>query len=255
MLLAACCCPALAQRSNGEAAKVALVDRIVAIVNKEVVTQFELSARIGRVMKELQRRGTPLPARGEIERQVLERVVTDKVQLQFARETGLRVDDLELDRTVARIAESNKMSLTEFRQTLERDAIPFDGFREEVRNEILLTRLREREVTSKLTVSDSEIDNFLLEQGREKGIGTEYNLSHILVRVPEQASPEQLDAQRARAEEVVQRLKDSGDFAQIAATYSDAPRRAAGRRHGLARPGPAAGAVRRGARQAEEPEK
>ena len=226
VLLAACCCAVLAQgatREGGAAARVALVDRIVAVVNKEVVTQFELSERISRVMKELQRRGTALPSREEIERQVLERVVTDRVQLQFARESGLRVDDLELDRTISRIAEGNKLSLTEFRQTLERDGISFERFREEIREEILMSRLREREVTSKLTVSDGEIENFLLEQSARKDTGTEYNLAHILVRVPEQASPEQLEARRARAEEVVRRLKDNGDFARIAATYSDAP--------------------------------
>ncbi len=221
--LAAGCTTAFAQRTGGEAARVALVDRIVAVVNKEVVTQFELSARIARVMNELQRRGTALPERSEIERQVLERVVTDKVQLQFARESGLRVDDLELDRTIGRIADGNKMSLTVFRQTLERDAIPFDVFREEIRDEILMNRLREREVTSKLSVSDGEIDNFLLEQGARKESNTEYNLAHVLIRVPEQANPEQLAARRARAEEVVKRLKDNGDFARVAATYSDAP--------------------------------
>jgi peptidyl-prolyl cis-trans isomerase SurA len=226
VLLAACCCAVLAQGANREgaaAARVALVDRIVAIVNKEVVTQFELSERISRVIKELQRRGTALPAREEIERQVLERIVSDRVQLQFARETGLRVDDLELDRTISRIAEGNKLSLTEFRQRLERDGISFEKFREEIREEILMTRLREREVTSKLTVSDGEIENFLLEQGARKDTGTEYSLAHILIRVPEQVSPEQLEVRRVRAEEVVRRLKDNGDFARIAATYSDAP--------------------------------
>ena len=203
--------------------RVALVDRIVAVVNKEVITQYELGERINRVMKDLQRRGTTLPARDEIERQALERMVTEKVQLQFARETGLRVDDLELDRTISRVADGNKLSLTEFRQALERDSILFDKFREELRDEILVTRLREREATSKLSVSDGEIENFLLEQGARKETATEYNLAHILVRVPEQASPEQLEMRRSRAEEVVRRLRENTNFAQLAATYSDAP--------------------------------
>src|SRR5207248_1378480 len=109
------------------------VDRIVAVVNSEVITQFELSERVGRVLKELAQRGTPLPGRDQLERQVLERMVLDKVQLQLARDTGLRVDDLDLDRTIARIAEGNNMSLTQFRTTIERDGLPFDKFREEVR--------------------------------------------------------------------------------------------------------------------------
>lgn len=226
VVLTAVCSAAFAQGARLErsaSARVALVDRIVAVVNKDVVTQGELVERVNRVMKELQRRGTALPAREEIERQILERVVMEKVQLQFAKETGLRVDDLDLDRTISRVADGNKLSLTEFRQALARDGIPFDRFREEVRDEILISRLREREVTSKLSVSESEIENFLLEQSARKEATLEYNLAHILVRVPERASPEQLEVRRARAEEVVKRLAENTDFAQVAATYSDAP--------------------------------
>jgi len=203
--------------------RVALLDRIVAVVNKEVITQYELDERISRVQRELRRRGTSIGDRSEIERQVLDRLIYEKVQLQYARETGMRVDDLEVDRTVNRVAEGNKLSLTEFRQTLERDSIPFDTFREDLRNEILMNRLREREVTSKMTVSEGEIDNLLVEQSEKKEIGTEYNIAHILVRVPEQATPEQVEARRTRAEEAIKRLRDGADFAQIAATYSDAP--------------------------------
>jgi peptidyl-prolyl cis-trans isomerase SurA len=217
---------ALAQSPRPEqaaSARVDLIDRIVAVVNKEVITQYELTERMNRVQKDLQRRGTSLPARAEIERQVLERLIIERVQLQYARETGVRVDDLELDRTVSRVAEGNKLSLTEFRQTLERDSIRFDAFREELRNEILMNRLRDREVTGKITVSEGEIENLLLEQSERKDTATEYNVAHILIRVPEQPTPQQLESRRARAEDVVKRLGDGADFAQLAATYSDAP--------------------------------
>jgi peptidyl-prolyl cis-trans isomerase SurA len=200
-----------------------LVDRIVAVVNSEVITQFELSERVGRVLKELAQRGTPLPPGEQLERQVLERMILDKVQLQLARDTGLRVDDLDLDRTIARIAESNNLSLTQFRTTLEKDGVAFDKFRDDVRTEIILSRLREREVDNKITVAESEIDNFLAGQGETKGAPVEYNIAHILLRVPEQARPDQLEQQRSRAIDVVKRLRGGADFAQVAAVYSDAP--------------------------------
>src|SRR5262245_59720707 len=210
-LLSLFCGAALAQGASPEKTapgRIDLLDRIVAVVNKEVITQFELSDRINRVQKELERRGTSGVDRKEIEHQVLERLVVERVQLQYARETGMRVDDLELDRTVSRVAENNKLSLTEFRRRLEGDSIPFDRFREDLRNEILLTRLRDREVTSKLTVSEGEIENLLAVLNEKAESGTEYNLAHILVRVPEQAIPGQVEARRSRAEEVVKRLKE-----------------------------------------------
>src|SRR5437899_9819420 len=160
---------------------------------------------MNRVQKELQRRGTSLPARAEIERQVLERLIIEKVQLQYARETGVRVDDLELDRTVSRIAEGNKLSLTEFRQTLERDAIRFDTFREELRNEILMNRLRDREVTGKITVSEGEIENLLLEQSERKGTATKYKIATITVRVPKQGPPSQRESGPAPPEDGAKR--------------------------------------------------
>jgi len=224
LALALACGGAAAQsdRAAPGVGGVVLVDRIVAVVNSEVITQFELSERVTRVLHDLGGRGTPLPDRTELQKQVLERMIIERVQLQLARETGLQIDDLQLDATIGRIAENNRMSLAEFRRTLERDRIPFDKFREEVRNEIILTRLREREVDNKITVAESEIDNFIAQQKEGKTATAEYNLAHILVRVPEEARPEQLARQRARAEEAVKRLQAGADFAQVAATYSDA---------------------------------
>src|SRR5437899_1793881 len=226
ILLLTACGAAFAQSPRQEPAAPARVDLIVrfgAVVNKEVITKYDLAERMNRVQKELQRRGTSLPDRGEIERQVLERLIIEKDQRQYGRETEVRVHDLELHRTVSRVAEGNKLSLTEVRQTLERDSIRFDRFREELRNEILMNRLRDREVTGKITVSESEIENLLLEQSERKDTATEYNIAHILVRVPEQATPEQLESRRARAEEAIKRIRDGTEFAQLAAAYSDAP--------------------------------
>ncbi len=200
-----------------------LVDRIVAVVNSEVITSDELAERMKTVTQQLRQQGTPLPAAHLLRKQVLERMIMDRLQLQLAKETGLRVDDLQLDRTVERLAEHNKMSLTQFRQALERDGIRFDKFREEIRDQILLSRLREREVDDRIVVTDNEIDYFLSQQAASPDMATEYNLSHIVLRLPEQASPEEVNRQHARAEEVLAQLRQGADFAKLAVAYSDAP--------------------------------
>jgi len=212
---------ALAQRAAPS--PVALVDRIVAVVNSEVITSGEVAERVKSVTQQLRQQGTPLPPADLLQKQVLERMIMDRLQLQLAKETALRVDDLQLDRTVARVAESNKMSLTQFRQALERDGIQFDKFREEMRNEIVLSRLREREVDNRIVVTDNEIDYFLSHQADSPAAATEFNLSHIMLRLPEQASPEEVNRQHARAEQVLAQLRQGADFAKLAVGFSDLP--------------------------------
>jgi peptidyl-prolyl cis-trans isomerase SurA len=201
---------------------VVLVDRIVAVVNSEVITSREVDERVKAVTQQLSRQGTPLPPADVLQKQVLERMIMDRLQIQLAKETALRVDDLQLDRTVARVAETNKMSLTEFRRALERDGIQFDKFRDEIRNEIVLSRLREREVDNRIVVTDNEIDYFFSQQDASPASAGEYDLAHILLRLPDQASPEQVDKQRGRAEQVLLQLRDGADFAKLAVSYSDA---------------------------------
>jgi peptidyl-prolyl cis-trans isomerase SurA len=202
--------------------QVKVIDRIAAIVNDEVITRNELEERVKLAMRQLREQGTPFPPADALERQLLERMVTDRVQLQFAKETGLRVDDVELDRAIGRIAQENKLNAQQLRQVLERDGIPFSKFREDIRNEIVITRLREREVDNKIVVTDGEIDNFLSQQKRADA-EDDYNLSHILVVVPENASPEQIQARRERAEKAYAQLKGGTDFRQVAVAFSDAP--------------------------------
>lgn len=198
------------------------VDHIVAVVNEDVITRFELDDRLNRVTRQLERQKIPLPPRNILERQLLERLVVERSQLQYAAQTGMRVDDAQLDNAIQRIAQENKLSVEAFRAALEKDGVNFGKFREEIRNEIILTRLREREVDNKIVVTDGEIDNFLSNQTAQPGQNNEYSLAHILITVPEQASPEQIQTKRARAEKVLAQLKEGADFGQLAATYSDA---------------------------------
>lgn len=215
------CWPAGQAFAQGRAARVIEADRIIAVVNNEVVTLHELRSRVMTVERQLRQQGTQLPPRDVLERHILERIIVDRVQLQFARETGLRIDDAQLDQTLARIAEGSRMGMAQFRASIERDGISWMKFREDIRDEIVISRLREREVDSKIVVSEGEIDNFLESSG---AMGSEeFNLAHILLRVPEQAKPEQLSRLQARAEEIIAQLRRGADFAQLAASYSDAP--------------------------------
>src|SRR5438105_5642071 len=182
---------------------VTLVDRIVAVVNKDVVTSSELNEAVGMGERQLRRQGTPAPERAVLERQTLERLILDKAQMQLARETGIRIDELQLDRAVERIAQSNNMTLADFRKALEGDGVGFDAWRNEIRQQMIMARLREREVENRVQVSDTEVDLFLEQMKNRPQESEEYNLSHILVRVPEGASPERIRAARERAEKAV----------------------------------------------------
>jgi peptidyl-prolyl cis-trans isomerase SurA len=199
-----------------------VVDRIVAVVNDEVITERELAARVDFALRQLAQQGTQPPARQVLERQLLERTINDRVQMQHARDTGTRVDDAELDRAMLKIAEQNKMTVAELRTVLAKDNVPYDKFREDIRSEITLSRLREREVAQKIVVTESEVDNFIQSQMAQPG-RDEFNVSHILVSVPEKATPEQIQERRVRAEQALAQIKGGADFRQVAAAVSDGP--------------------------------
>ena len=225
-VVAAACLAAAAWSHSASAPaprRVLEVDRIIAVVNEEVITKLDLAEQMALAIQSLKRQGTPLPPNEVLEKQVLERIIAQKTQLQFAKDSGIRVDDAVLDKTVARIAQENKLSIPALRAALEKDGVSFSKFRDEMRNEITIARLREREVDSKIVVTEAEIDAFLQTRQDALGRNDEYNLAHILVRVPEQASAEQIKNRQARAEEALAQLKQGADFGQVAATYSDAP--------------------------------
>src|SRR2546425_7156481 len=131
---------------------VTLVDRIVAVVNKEVITYSELSEAVGMAERQMRRQGTPAPERPVLERQMLERLILDKAQLQMARESGIRIEELQLDRAVERVAQSNNLTLADFRRALESDGVSFDSWRNDVRQQMMMARLREREVENRVQI-------------------------------------------------------------------------------------------------------
>jgi peptidyl-prolyl cis-trans isomerase SurA len=211
------------ERSSDKQKANETVDQIAVIVNDDIITRYELNSYLNKIKQQLKKQGTPLPAAKELEKQVLERMIIDMLQLQFAKETGLRIDDAQLDKALARIAQQNNFaSLAEFRAKVEKEGVDFKKFREEIRGEMTFSRLREREVESKLVVSDNEIENYLAMQSKQSGKGEELELAHILVQIPEQASAEKIQASKERADKAWSQLRGGAQFAQVAAGISDA---------------------------------
>ncbi len=205
------------------AGETVLLDRIVAIINDEVVTRQELDEQMQVAVRQLKRQGTPMPSAEQLEKQLLERLINQRILLQTAKESGLKVDDTQLERTIERIAQDNRMSVEQFRQQADKEGGEFAKVREDIRAEIVMTRLRERDVDAKIVISDAEIDAYLKNQASLGDRNDEYNLGHILFLVPEKATPEQLRLKRAAAEKALADIKRGADFRQISAAVSDAP--------------------------------
>ena len=204
------------------------LDRVIAVINDEAVTQWDVREQKRILVEQLKASNIPPPVGDVLDKQVLERLITERALTQYAKESGIRVDDTTVERTILRIAEENKLAPDEFRKVLEREKIPYAAYREDIRRQVLLQRLREREVESKIVVTDAEVDNYLQTVAAQSGGEREYLLSHIYVTVPEQASADQIDVRRKRAEDALAQVKGGKPFAEVAAGYSDAPDATAG---------------------------
>ena len=209
-------------------------DYIVAVVNSEPVTNNEVRAKLFRAEQVLTQQGAPLPPRTELVRQVLERIISDKAQLQLALVSGIRVDDNAVDGAVASVARQNQLSVEQLRRRLESDGLSYTQFRSELRDEIMVTRLRQREVESRVAVTEQDIDQFLRDQdGNSDQSSLDINLAQILVSVPERAGADQVAALQARAQLAAERARAGDDFAALANEFSDSPTKANGGQMGL----------------------
>jgi peptidyl-prolyl cis-trans isomerase SurA len=199
-------------------------DYIVAVVNSEPITNNEVRSRMARFEQQLAQQGQALPPRTEFARQVLERLISEKAQLQLARELGIKVEEATVDLAEQNVARQNQLEVAELRRRLAADGLTLDRFREELRNQLLITRLRERELESRVKVSDLDVDQYLreLEAGKDS-MAQEINLAHILVAVPENANDAQIANLRAKAQRAQARARAGEDFATLVREFSDAP--------------------------------
>ncbi|MBL6749192.1 MAG: peptidylprolyl isomerase [Nevskia sp.] len=197
----------------------AVVDRIVAIVNDSVILQSELEQATLMAQSEMRQRGISPPAQAVLRTQVLERLILLKLQTQRAKEAGVKVEDRELNEVLANIAAQNKLSVAEFAQQVKAEGLDYISLREEIREQVLVQRVRQKEVASRIVVTDQDVDQYLAASGADDP--NEFRLSHILVAVTEAGNPELREKARLKAESLLKRLRAGEDFAQLAVAESD----------------------------------
>ncbi|RUM94316.1 MAG: molecular chaperone SurA [Thiothrix sp.] len=207
--------------SSCAAAEPQWMDRIVAIAGQDIITERELKQELQAIVRELKARETKLPAKEVLIPQVLERLIVKKLQLERASSQGIRIDDISLDRAVEKIAAENTMSLPQFRKALTEEGLNYADFREDIRHELTISKLRKRQVDGRINVSDQEISD-LIENSRKAGeVNKRYRLSHILIALPGAATPDNIEKARLEAAEVLLKARSGEDFSALAIAHSD----------------------------------
>jgi peptidyl-prolyl cis-trans isomerase SurA len=197
------------------------LDYIVTVVNEEVITHSELQEQLRKARSRLEQQAIRLPPDADLERQVLESMIMNTLQLQLASRTNVEVDDLTLNEALRNLAAQQDMTLDQLRDSIENTGFSYTHFREEIRDELLIRRLQQRQVVSRINITDKEIENFLVNQVQQGGIASEYRLFHILIATPEAASPEVIARKKSQAETILSQLQQGADFQEMAVRISD----------------------------------
>jgi peptidyl-prolyl cis-trans isomerase SurA len=204
-----------------QAREIITLDSIVAVVNDGVITQLELKTEFRNVVQNLKKKQAKLPPANILGKQVLERMILEQIQLDLAQRSGIKVDDTTLSRAINRIAAQNGLSLSQFRENIAKQGMDFRQFRDEIKSQILLKRLLQRNVVNKVTISEQEIKNFLFNIDKQGGLEQAYHLQHILIAVPEGASPEVIKKAQNKAIGIVKELRSGSNFSTTALAISD----------------------------------
>ncbi len=197
------------------------IDRIIAIVDEDVVMQSELESQIRRVREQLRQQGAALPPTSVLERQIMDRLVLQKIQLQKASEFGVEVPEERLEAAIKDIADKNKLSIDQFKEILQSDGYQFTEFREQIRDEIMIASLRRQEVDRRVQVSENEILNFISNEFSQGASEMEFRIAHILISIPDGATNAEQEEARRRANSTAQQLSDGANFGDLAIAVSD----------------------------------
>ncbi|MBU6459277.1 MAG: peptidylprolyl isomerase [Proteobacteria bacterium] len=199
------------------------IDWIVAVVNNDVITSHELNTKLRSTENNLKQQGIPLPPTHVLKAQVLEHLITERIELQQAKKTGITVSDEQMDEAINNIAARNHLSRSELEQQVTNSGISLKDFEHQIRNEITIEKLKERDVLSRIQVSNTEINNFLKQKALQPDMLKQYKIAHIFIRLPDNATSAQIKVYREKASRALADLKSGKNFAQVAASYSDAP--------------------------------
>ncbi len=201
-------------------AQVQPLDRVVAIVDNDVIMQSQLQQRLDEVRQTIEKRGADAPPQGVLEQQVLERLILENLQLQIGERSGIRISDEELNQALVTIAQRNGMTPEQFRAALERDGMSFDEAREQIRREMIISRVRQRRIAERIQVSNQEVQSFLASDLGQLQLAEEYHLANILIPVPDAADSQTVQAAEELASDTYRQLQQGVDFAQLAASRS-----------------------------------